>query len=310
MSLAGIAISIGVLVDGAIVEVENAYNKLHLWEAGGRKGDFHAVRLEALKEVGPSVFFSLLVIAVAFLPIFALVDQEGRLFKPLAYSKNLAMALAALLAITLDPAMRMMFTRMDPLHVPARASLAQRSPATPCVGTYHAEEKHPISRGIFQRLRAGLPLGPAAPPDGHRSARRAIVAVSIPAYFRLGSEFMPPLERGHDPLHADDPARHLGGRGPGAAADAGPDPQVVPRGGAGVRQGGRAETSTDPAPFSMMETTVILKPPRRVAAASAAGTPPGRRAGSSRCSRPIWPDRISLGRAGRGDGRGAARSRA
>ena len=95
MSLAGIAISIGVLVDGAIVEVENAYNKLHLWEAGGRKGDFHEVRLEALKEVGPSVFFSLLVIAVAFLPIFALVDQEGRLFKPLAYSKNLAMAIAA-----------------------------------------------------------------------------------------------------------------------------------------------------------------------------------------------------------------------
>ena len=84
MSLAGIAISIGVLVDGAIVEVENAYKKLEHWERGGRKGDFHAVRLEALKEVGPSVFFSLLVIAVAFLPIFTLVDQEGRLFKPLA----------------------------------------------------------------------------------------------------------------------------------------------------------------------------------------------------------------------------------
>ncbi|MGZ6143269.1 MAG: efflux RND transporter permease subunit, partial [Myxococcales bacterium] len=82
MSLAGIAISIGVLVDGAIVEVENAYNKLHLWEAGGRKGDFHKVRLEALLEVGPSVFFSLLVIAVAFLPVFTLVDQEGRLFRP------------------------------------------------------------------------------------------------------------------------------------------------------------------------------------------------------------------------------------
>ncbi|RJP19730.1 MAG: efflux RND transporter permease subunit, partial [Deltaproteobacteria bacterium] len=99
MSIAGIAISIGVLVDGAIVEVENAYNKIHHWDVGGRKGDFHSIRLEALKEVGPSVFFSLLVIAVAFLPVFTLVDQEGRLFKPLAYSKNLAMALAALLAI-------------------------------------------------------------------------------------------------------------------------------------------------------------------------------------------------------------------
>src|SRR3970282_1181733 len=116
MSLAGILISIGVLVDGAIVEVENAYKKLQLWEAGGRVGDYHQVRLAALKEVGPSVFFSLLVIAVAFMPIFTLVDQEGRLFKPLAYTKNLAMAIAAILAITLDPAMRMLFTRMDPMR--------------------------------------------------------------------------------------------------------------------------------------------------------------------------------------------------
>src|SRR5690349_19286416 len=113
MSISGITISIGVLVDGAIVEVENAYRKLQLWIAGGRKGDFHEVRISALKEVGPSVFFSLLVIAVAFLPIFALEEQEGRLFKPLAYTKNLTMAMAALLAITLDPAVRMLFTRMD-----------------------------------------------------------------------------------------------------------------------------------------------------------------------------------------------------
>ena len=116
MSLSGMAISIGVLVDGAIVEVENAYNKIYLWQAGGKKGDFHHVRLEALMEVGPSVFFSLLVIAVAFMPVFTLVDQEGRLFKPLAYSKNLAMAIAALLAITLDPAMRMLFARIEPFR--------------------------------------------------------------------------------------------------------------------------------------------------------------------------------------------------
>src|SRR4029077_1788987 len=83
MSLAGIAISIGVLVDGAIVEVENAYKRLEEWIAGGRQGDYHAVRRRPLKEGGPSVFFSLLVFAVAFLPIFTLVDQEGRLFKPL-----------------------------------------------------------------------------------------------------------------------------------------------------------------------------------------------------------------------------------
>src|SRR5207247_4362817 len=97
MSLAGIAMSIGVLVDGAIVEVENAYKKLQLWEEGGRIGDYHEVRLQALKEVGPSVFFSLLVIAVAFMPIFTLVDQAGRLFKPPAFTKNLALAIAAVL---------------------------------------------------------------------------------------------------------------------------------------------------------------------------------------------------------------------
>ncbi len=148
MSLAGIAISIGVLVDGAIVEVENAYNKIHHWIADGRKGDFHQVRLEALLEVGPGVFFSLLVVAVAFMPVFTLVDQEGRLFRPLAYSKNLAMAIAALLAITLDPAMRMLFARVDPFKFRPRplrwlANLA-------LVGTYPAEEQHPISRFLHR----------------------------------------------------------------------------------------------------------------------------------------------------------------
>ncbi len=114
MSLAGIAISIGVLVDGAIVEVENAYKKIEVWIEEGRKGDFHEVRLEALTEVGPSVFFSLLVIAVSFLPVFTLVDQEGRLFTPLAWTKTLAIALASILAVTLDPAVRMLFARVDP----------------------------------------------------------------------------------------------------------------------------------------------------------------------------------------------------
>jgi Cu(I)/Ag(I) efflux system membrane protein CusA/SilA len=147
MSLSGIAISIGVLVDGAIVEVENAYRKLQLWNEGGRKGDFHAVRLAALKEVGPSVFFSLLVIAVAFLPVFTLVDQEGRLFKPLAYSKNLAMAIAAVLAITLDPAIRMLFTRMDYRRFRPKPLAWLYNTLT--VGKYYPEEKHPVSRVLF-----------------------------------------------------------------------------------------------------------------------------------------------------------------
>src|SRR3972149_1986306 len=147
-SLGGIAISIGVLVDGAIVEVENAYKKLQLWLEGGCVGGYHKIRLDALKKGGPSVFFSLLVIAVAFMPIFTLVDQEGRLFKPLAYTKNLAMAIAAVLAITLDPAMRMMFARMDPIRFrPRWVSWIVNQIA---VGTYYPEEKHPISQILFR----------------------------------------------------------------------------------------------------------------------------------------------------------------
>ncbi|MEI6219013.1 MAG: efflux RND transporter permease subunit, partial [bacterium] len=147
MSLAGIAISIGVLVDGAIVEVENAYKKLEIWQENGRVGDYHKIRLEALMEVGPSVFFSLLVIAVAFLPIFTLVEQEGRMFKPLAYTKTLAIAIAALLAITLDPAVRMLFTRMEPFKFRPRwfAWIVNGV----AVGKYFPEERHPVSRILF-----------------------------------------------------------------------------------------------------------------------------------------------------------------
>ena len=289
MSLAGIAISIGVLVDGAIVEVENAYNKLQLWNAGGRKGDFHAVRLEALKEVGPAVFFSLLVVAVSFLPIFALVDQEGRLFKPLAYSKNLAMLMAALLAITLDPALRMMFTRMDPFVFKPRflARLASHA----FVGTYHSEEKHPISRAIFKVYDPACRWVLRRPRTTILIAV-AIVAVSIPAYFKLGSEFMPPLNEGT--------ILYMPTTLPGiAVAEAQsllqtqdrvlksfPEVERV------FGKAGRAETSTDPAPFSMMETTVVLKPSqewrgkRRWYSSWAPGFLKG-------FLRPLWPDRIS-----------------
>ena len=289
MSLAGIAISIGVLVDGAIVEVENAYNKLYHWQAEGRRGDFHAVRLEALKEVGPSVFFSLLVIAVAFLPIFALVDQEGRLFKPLAYSKNLAMAIAAVLAITLDPAMRMLFTRMDPFTF--RPWWLARVASGLFVGTYHAEERHPISRTIFRVYEPACRLVLRFPKTVIVLALLA-VAASLPAYMRLGSEFMPPLNEGS--------ILYMPTTLPGmSAAQASellqrqdqvlrrfPEVQSV------FGKAGRAETSTDPAPFSMIETTVVLKPEeewRRVPRWYS-GRVPG---WMLPAVRPLWPDRIS-----------------
>ena len=260
MSLGGIAISIGVLVDGAIVEVENAYKKLQLWEAGGRKGDYHEVRLSALKEVGPSVFFSLLVIAIAFLPVFTLVDQEGRLFRPLAFTKNLAMAIAAVLAITLDPAMRMLFTRMEPFRfqwivLKPIEWIANKM----IVGTYYPEEKHPISRILFAlyepvcRLLLKHPfltLGAAA----------AIVATTVPAFQKLGSEFMPPLHEGSI-LYMP---TTLPGISVGEAAKLLETQDKILRTFPEVERvygkAGRAETSTDPAPFSMMETVVVLKP--------------------------------------------------
>jgi Cu(I)/Ag(I) efflux system membrane protein CusA/SilA len=257
MSLAGIAISIGVLVDGAIVEVENAYKKLELWIAGGRQGDFHAVRLEALLEVGPSVFFSLLVVAVAFLPIFALVDQEGRLFTPLAWTKNLAMAIAALLALTLDPAMRMLFTRMD--FVDFRPRWLSWLVNQVSVGRYYPEEKHPISRVLFAAYEPAC-RWVLRYPKATIGAAALVVATTVPAYLQLGHEFMPRLNEGvllYMPttlpgLSVTEALRLL--QVQDRALTAFPEVASV------FGKAGRAETSTDPAPFSMMETTVVLKP--------------------------------------------------
>ncbi len=257
MSLAGIAISIGVLVDGAIVEVENAYKKLELWNAGGRPGDLHTIRLEALKEVGPSVFFSLLVIAVSFLPIFTLVDQEGRLFKPLAYTKTLAMAAAAVLAVTLDPAVRMLFTRMDPFRFRPRFFSGLINIFT--VGRYYPEEKHPVSRILFWLYEGPCRLTLRFP--------WAVIVLAVlvvlttgHAYLQLGQEFMPPLNEGS--------ILYMPTTMPGISVTEAqklletqdrlirsiPEVETV------FGKAGRAETSTDPAPFSMMETTVLLKP--------------------------------------------------
>jgi Cu(I)/Ag(I) efflux system membrane protein CusA/SilA len=256
--MAGIAISIGVLVDGAIVEVENAYNKIHHWDAGGRKEDFHKVRLEALMEVGPGVFFSLLVIAVAFMPVFTLVDQEGRLFRPLAYSKNLAMAIAALLAITLDPAMRMMFARIDPFTFRPRwlAWIADRV----FVGKYHSEERHPISAFLHRIYEPPCRLVLRHPRTTIALAF-ALVATTVPVYLKLGSEFMPPLNEGTI-LYMPSAVQ------PGmSVAEAQKALQVqdkilmtFPEVERVFGKAGRADTSTDPAPFTMMETTIILKP--------------------------------------------------
>ena len=256
-SLAGIAISIGVLVDGAIVEVENAYKRIQQWQDSGRRGDFRAVRLAALAEVGPSVFFSLLVIAVAFLPVFTLVDQEGRLFRPLAYSKTLAMAIAALLAVTLDPALRMTFSRAEPLAL--RPAWLGRLANALFVGTYRREEEHPVSRALFRAYEPvcrwvlrhpRITLGTAL----------ALVLSAVPVYRHLGEEFMPPLEEGallYMPtalpgMSVTEAQRVLGVQD--RILKSFPEVASV------FGKAGRIDSATDPAPLSMIETTIELRP--------------------------------------------------
>ena len=257
MSLAGIILSIGVLVDGAIIEVENAYKKIERWQEEGCRGDFHQVRLEALLEVGPAVFFSLAVIAVSFLPVFTLLDQEGRLFTPLAYTKTLAMALAALLAVTLDPAVRMLFARFEPFKF--RPRLLARAATTLLVGRYYAEEKHPVSRVLF-RLYDRPCRWVLNWPKTTILLSIVVMASAVPVYFQLGREFMPPLYEGT--------ILYMPTTVPGISVTEAQRlmeledrvlnsfPEVVSVHG----KAGRADTSTDPAPFSMMETTVVLKP--------------------------------------------------
>jgi len=239
MSLGGIAVAIGALVDAAVVVVENAHKKLEAWEANGRQGDAEEILIGAIQEVGRPSFYSLLVIALAFMPIFVLEAQEGKLFKPLAFTKNFSMAIAALLAITLDPALRLMLTKFRT--------------------RFRAEEDHPISKVLFKLY------GP--PVRWVLRHTRAVIAIAIvivlatiPIYFKLGHEFMPPLNEGV--------ILYMPTTLPGiSVADA---VALLQKQDALLRQvpevervfgkAGRADTSTDPAPLSMMETTVILKP--------------------------------------------------
>src|SRR5256885_5496260 len=257
MSLGGIAIAIGAMVDAAIVVVEQTHKKLEHWEAEGRHGSATQVIIDAVKEVGGPSFFSLLVIAVAFMPIFALQAQEGRLFKPLAFTKNFSMAIAAVLAITLDPAMRLLFMRTEPFRFRPRW-IAWFANAV-LVGKIHSEEKHPISRPLMRLyhpvVRVALKLRWVVV-----IAALVVVLITIPVYLRLGSEFMPPLNEGsilYMPIT-------LPGIG---VTEASKYLQIQDKLLYQFQEVksvygkiGKSETATDPAPMSMVETTVVLKP--------------------------------------------------
>jgi len=257
MSLGGIAIAVGAMVDAAIVVVEQTHKKLELAEPGWTVVDYQRAIVNAVKEVGGPSFFALLVIAVSFLPVLTLEAQEGRLFRPLAFTKNFSMIVAAVLAITLDPALRLLFFRKDNFRLRPRWLAAIVNGVL--VGKIHSEEKHPISR-LLMRLYAPvvawslrwrwLVIGGAV----------ALVAVTVPVYQRLGSEFMPPLDEGALLFMPTT----LPGISIGEAQRLMqvqdrilmrfPEVQRV------LGKAGRAETSTDPAPLSMLETVVLLRP--------------------------------------------------
>ena len=257
MSLGGIAIAIGAMVDASIVVVEQTHKKLEEWEQGGRRGDYRAVVLGAVKQVAGPSFFSLLVIAVAFLPVLTLEAQEGRLFKPLAYTKNLSMIVAAVLAITLDPALRLSLTHLRQFTF--RPGWLCRATNAVVAGAIHPEEQHPVSRTLIRLYR------PVAEWALRRKAvvlgtALALMAATVPVYFSLGSEFMPALDEGA--------LLYMPSTMPGIAIGEAqrllqttdriikgfPEVERV------LGKAGRAETSTDPAPLSMLETVIILRP--------------------------------------------------
>src|SRR5215471_4501042 len=260
MSLGGIAIAIGALVDAAIVVVEQTHKRLEEWHRNRSLEDYAAVVLEAVKEVAGPSFFALLVIAVSFLPVLALEAEEGRLFKPLAYTKILAMIVAAVLAITLVPALRLLFTRVWSFDF--RPRWLCRAANAALVGRIHQEQQHPISRALIRLYepvvswslrRKWLVIGGAM----------ALVVTTIPVFWKLGTEFMPPLDEGS--------LLYMPSTMPGISI--GEAQQVLQATDSILREfpevdrvlgkAGRAETSTDPAPLSMLETLILLKPPEQ-----------------------------------------------
>jgi len=237
MSLGGIAIAIGAMVDAAIIMVENAHKRLEIWEEAGRPGNRTQILIEAAKEVGKPLFFSLLIITVSFLPIFTLEAQEGRLFKPLAFTKTFAMFFAAFLSITLAPVLMVLLIR-------GRIRPEARNPVNRLLIALYMPAIHWVLR--FRKTTIALAC--------------VALILTVPVYLRLGSEFMPPLNEGmifYMPttlpgISTTQASRLL--QVQDRILKSFPEVEWV------FGKAGRAETSTDPAPFSMGETTVMLKP--------------------------------------------------
>jgi copper/silver efflux system protein len=237
MSLGGIAIAIGAMVDAAIVMIENAHKHLERAEPGKSRG---AILIDAASEVGPALFFSLLIITVSFMPIFTLEAQEGRLFSPLAFTKTFSMAAAALLSVTLVPALMVIFIR-------GRIVPERRNP----INRFLIWVYRPVIKGVLRAKTFVVLLALAA------------LAVTIWPADRLGTEFMPSLNEG-TLLYM--PTTLPGISVTKAAELMQMQDRIIksfPEVASVFGKAGRAETSTDPAPPEMFETVINLKPKER-----------------------------------------------
>jgi len=239
MSLGGIAIAIGVMVDASVVMVENAHKHLERERSNGNNINHQDLILRSAKEVGPALFYSLVIITVSFLPVFSLQAQEGRLFSPLAYTKTFAMAASSILAITIIPVLMFFFVR----------------------GKIRSEEKNPLSRFFIKIYRPfinfvlrfrWLTIGIAV----------LILLITLIPYAKLGSEFMPPLNEG-DLLYM--PTTYPGISITKAKELLQQTDKIIkrfPEVHHVFGKIGRAETATDPAPLTMIETTIMLNDPK------------------------------------------------
>ncbi len=240
MSLGGIAIAIGATVDAEIVMVEACHKKLEHAPPNLSRAERARLLGEAAKEVTPAIFFSLLIIAVSFIPVFGLEGEAGRLFRPLAYGKTFLMLVAAILSITLAPALRDLLLK----------------------GKIRPESEHPISRAIIGVYKPFVFVALRRPITTILIGVLAVIS-AVPLFFRLGSEFMPPLNEGDilympttmPNISIGEATRQL--QRQDAILKSFPEVKSV------FGKVGRAESPTDPAPLSMVETLVALHPPDR-----------------------------------------------
>jgi Cu(I)/Ag(I) efflux system membrane protein CusA/SilA len=240
MSLGGIAIAIGVIVDASIILVENAYrNVARAQQEKGEltKEDYVEISIRSAKQVGPAIFYSVAIIVVSFLPVFLLEGQEGKLFRPLAFTKTFVLAGAAIIAITLVPMLMTMLTR-------GKFRTENQNPITRTLNRLYA----PIIHWVLKWRKTTIALNVIA------------LLVTIPMILSMGSEFMPPLDEGSllfmpvtmPSASITEVNRIL--QVQDAIIKSFPEVETV------LGKAGRAETSTDPAPVSMIESIILLKP--------------------------------------------------